>query len=558
MSTNKVYGDAPNTIALKELPTRWDYADPAYAHGIAEDFPIDQSKHSLFGASQGRGRRDGAGVRPLLRHADLLPARRLPDRAQPQRRRAARLPELPGQVQPGGRGRTRSSATRASRCATTSTRYDVARFIDAFCRSAARRARSTTSAAAGTTRARSSRRSTGSRHSAARRCSHDYVDKNREGDHICYISDLRRCGPTTRAGTSPNRSKTCSMTSRRRGGVGPPRERVTTAGRGQRRRPGPHSRRRTPPLSALGGIPGRSATGRARREVALLRSGKGAASRPARFGRIQLRPPGPAALALGPLLARRGARPYGCHSGRVAASLGDFHPEAVLTVTDFGLWQAAATYARRTRLPLYLVQHDDLASKLSGNGPKVQHRLTRWLLDRQVGRVYRQARREVLRQPRHGRPIPRQVRCVVRGRLPEPRRGQPRAPRPGPADRWRPANDRVRRRAYTEGGRDLLRRLAGILRGLGGRLDLYMRDDARVLERYGLDLPNVRPVGFFPPKEMAERMAVSAHALFLPASFLPNEAFDVATLFPSKLADYTAVGLPLLTGVRITVPPFVG
>jgi CDP-paratose 2-epimerase len=52
MSTNKVYGDAPNRIPLEELPTRWDFADPAYAHGIAETFTIDQSKHSLFGASK--------------------------------------------------------------------------------------------------------------------------------------------------------------------------------------------------------------------------------------------------------------------------------------------------------------------------------------------------------------------------------------------------------------------------------------------------------------------------------------------------------------------------
>jgi CDP-paratose 2-epimerase len=52
MSTNKVYGDRPNSIALTELETRWDYADPAYAHGISEDFSIDQSKHSLFGASK--------------------------------------------------------------------------------------------------------------------------------------------------------------------------------------------------------------------------------------------------------------------------------------------------------------------------------------------------------------------------------------------------------------------------------------------------------------------------------------------------------------------------
>jgi CDP-paratose 2-epimerase len=51
MSTNKVYGDRPNSIPLKETAGRWDYDDPRYSGGIAEDFPIDQSKHSLFGAS---------------------------------------------------------------------------------------------------------------------------------------------------------------------------------------------------------------------------------------------------------------------------------------------------------------------------------------------------------------------------------------------------------------------------------------------------------------------------------------------------------------------------
>lgn len=52
MSTNKVYGDAPNEIAMKELETRWDYADDTYVNGIPETFRIDQSKHSLFGASK--------------------------------------------------------------------------------------------------------------------------------------------------------------------------------------------------------------------------------------------------------------------------------------------------------------------------------------------------------------------------------------------------------------------------------------------------------------------------------------------------------------------------
>ncbi len=52
MSTNKVYGDNPNKIAMKELETRWDYDDSLYQNGIPEDLSIDQSKHSLFGASK--------------------------------------------------------------------------------------------------------------------------------------------------------------------------------------------------------------------------------------------------------------------------------------------------------------------------------------------------------------------------------------------------------------------------------------------------------------------------------------------------------------------------
>lgn len=52
MSTNKVYGDGPNFIPLREEATRWDYDDSAYTDGIPETFSIDQTKHSLFGASK--------------------------------------------------------------------------------------------------------------------------------------------------------------------------------------------------------------------------------------------------------------------------------------------------------------------------------------------------------------------------------------------------------------------------------------------------------------------------------------------------------------------------
>lgn len=55
MSTNKVYGDSPNNLNLSEYEKRWDYTDAEYYNGIKETFSIDQSKHSIFGASKVAG-----------------------------------------------------------------------------------------------------------------------------------------------------------------------------------------------------------------------------------------------------------------------------------------------------------------------------------------------------------------------------------------------------------------------------------------------------------------------------------------------------------------------
>ena len=52
MSTNKVYGDSPNELPLVEMETRYDYARPEDWHGIAETCRMDRCLHSLFGASK--------------------------------------------------------------------------------------------------------------------------------------------------------------------------------------------------------------------------------------------------------------------------------------------------------------------------------------------------------------------------------------------------------------------------------------------------------------------------------------------------------------------------
>jgi len=52
-STNKVYGDTPNKLPLQELSSRWEIqAGHPFEEGIPEEMSIDQTKHSLFGASK--------------------------------------------------------------------------------------------------------------------------------------------------------------------------------------------------------------------------------------------------------------------------------------------------------------------------------------------------------------------------------------------------------------------------------------------------------------------------------------------------------------------------
>lgn len=52
LSTNKVYGDRPNRIPLVELETRWDYREKKDAEGVDETMPVDHTLHSVFGASK--------------------------------------------------------------------------------------------------------------------------------------------------------------------------------------------------------------------------------------------------------------------------------------------------------------------------------------------------------------------------------------------------------------------------------------------------------------------------------------------------------------------------
>ncbi len=148
---------------LVELETRWDYADPATPRGHRRELPDRRDAPQPLRRVEGRRRRDRAGVRPLLRHADGLLPRRLPHRARTTAAPSCTASSPTSRGASARAARTGSTATRASRSATTSTRSDVCAAVARVRRARRAPARSTTSAAAARTASRSSRRSRASR-----------------------------------------------------------------------------------------------------------------------------------------------------------------------------------------------------------------------------------------------------------------------------------------------------------------------------------------------------------------------------------------------------------
>ncbi len=190
LSTNKVYGDAPNEIALQELPTRWEYADPVFAGGIPENFRIDRSKHSLFGASkvaadvmvQEYGRYFGMNC-CCLRGGCLT---------GPNHSGVELHGFLSYLVKCNVEGRKYSIyGYKGKQVRDNIHSYDVARFVHAFYESpriaevynlGGGRANSISILEAFDRIAQLS----------GRAMEYEYLEKNREGDHICYISDLSK------------------------------------------------------------------------------------------------------------------------------------------------------------------------------------------------------------------------------------------------------------------------------------------------------------------------------------------------------------------------------
>ena len=190
MSTNKVYGDAPNERSLLELETRWDYADPADFNGIDEHCRIDACLHSLFGASkaaadlmvQEYGRyfqmptvclRGGCLTGPNHSGAELH----------------GFLAYLAKATKDGRSYRIFGYKGKQVRDNIHS--HDVCTFFEAFYRKP--KVAAVYNLGGGRDNSVSVREAIARlEYLIGRKLAVTYVDQNRVGDHICYISDLRR------------------------------------------------------------------------------------------------------------------------------------------------------------------------------------------------------------------------------------------------------------------------------------------------------------------------------------------------------------------------------
>ncbi|NGZ01525.1 MAG: NAD-dependent epimerase [Nitrospira sp. WS238] len=190
MSTNKVYGDAPNELPLLEQAKRWDYASPDDFDGITEHMRIDQSKHSLFGASkvaadvmvQEYGRY--FGMKTCCLRGGCLTG--------PNHSGVELHGFLSYLVKCNLDGRKYSIfGYKGKQVRDNIHSLDVARFIHAFVDNP--RSGEVYNLGGGRGNSCSIIEAFATIEAiSGKKMQYEYVDKNREGDHICYISNLKK------------------------------------------------------------------------------------------------------------------------------------------------------------------------------------------------------------------------------------------------------------------------------------------------------------------------------------------------------------------------------
>ena len=190
MSTNKVYGDSPNELPLIEQDTRWDYAKAENCGGITEQCRIDQSKHSIFGASKVAA---DVMVQEYGRYFDMKTCcLRGGCLTGPNHSGVELHGFLSYLVKCNLEGKHYTVfGYKGKQVRDNIHSWDVARFIHAFIQNP--RQGEVYNLGGGRNNSCSILEAFSLVENITdQKMVYDYVDQNREGDHICYISDLSK------------------------------------------------------------------------------------------------------------------------------------------------------------------------------------------------------------------------------------------------------------------------------------------------------------------------------------------------------------------------------
>jgi glycosyltransferase involved in cell wall biosynthesis len=219
-----------------------------------------------------------------------------------------------------------------------------------------------------------------------------------------------------------------------------------------------------------------------------------------------------------------------------------FHkPEAILTVSHGLFWLVAAKVSNILKVPLHLIVHDHVPDTVAGS--RLRDRISR-----DFGRIYSSAATRFCVS--EGMVIEYERMFGIAGQVLYPSRARSPFGQPSRAIRCSDTSGQLTGvfagTVTGPGCADALTALARQLARMGGRLVIYGLFTRAQAAACGLDLPNVEFPGLVPARELKERCQKEADFLYVPMKFGGDNSLNARLSFPSKLADYTEMGLPLL------------
>jgi glycosyltransferase involved in cell wall biosynthesis len=225
-----------------------------------------------------------------------------------------------------------------------------------------------------------------------------------------------------------------------------------------------------------------------------------------------------------------------------------FCPDAVLTVVHGYSWNSAVRFARKFNLPYHLIIHDDWDKTFNAADILMP------MLHRRFGDTYRNAASRLCVSPYMADHYRRQY--GVSGDVLYPSRAAGVVGFDTPSQRVNEVGSTFTiafaGSINSPGCVAALRSVAQALEPINGRLAIFGPISDLGAQRAGLVGANVQLKGLVSSDELIKTCREEVDALVVPMSFDPKDRANMTLSFPSKLTDYTAIGLPII----IFGPPY--